>query len=358
MGKLRPLVIVSDTHFQQYEIYGVSRTLRNSRLMDKLQSFSVVVQYAIKVKAPWIVHLGDLFHQPNPGDDVREAVAKVLSLYIRRGGRILLVKGNHDGAGTMSPWHSEAHFTNSVVVVDQPCFMELNDWGPIVCLPQCAASNDPAARKALFSAVIMRPLAVFGHGIIKGATAGLVTFDSGISAGELELFGAPVAVFGDIHKRQVRKSGKFTCGYIGALNHQDFGERKYRTGFGVLRGSRLFYVPVRDREFVQLELHEGREFPPLPIRHSKRKPVVKMIFSGSAAWFHTAKVRSYVQQVEKRALKILDDYRIKREVVKELVIDSDFSIQAVFRKYTKSNRVSPALVKVGKSLLAQANEMD
>lgn len=354
------IALVADNHFKNRERLGVVEDSIDSRLVDKVRSLSAVVDHCMANDVRLLCHLGDCFDRPNPGDSVRALVAEVLGRYIEWGGRVLAVIGNHERVGQVSPWQSEALVSSSMTVFAHPAWYPVENGRWILCLPESRDSYDEDAVHAMLKDGMEKcqcaPTLVIGHGSISGAYATpQYQVEGGWSPSFLEGLGAPLALFGHFHKHQFMHSTNFTCGYVGCLNRQDFGERAYETGFVIVewvgRGRPMAeHISVPDRPMLQFDWVEGEAGPGL-WSGTNDEALVKVRLKGTAAWLHSNTVQDHLRAIEKHAHKTVIEFDIVKERVTMSLATRGFSIDTAFETYVTENRVDAEAAKLGKEIL-------
>ena len=103
------IIISTDYHLRTEDPAGISINGVNSRLLDRINSLSIVVNYAIENKADFFFILGDIFNKINPIEKLRTLfVATVINPLILNGIPIVIVPGNHDTNFDVTSFQTEA----------------------------------------------------------------------------------------------------------------------------------------------------------------------------------------------------------------------------------------------------------
>ena len=360
------MAVCADIHFQERERLGILRDGIDTRFQDKLDSFKAMIAYAVSNDVDAVVVLGDAFDYADPGDFVRAQIAKILSPYLKQKSKcFIFLKGNHDGAGQVSPWLSESYLADGFYVVDRPTVLTEPFDGrfSVLCLPDCVESRDVNVLKKLkneFTASRLHPL-VLGHGPIVGMGTEYFKAERGFPVKWFQAMDAELVLFGDIHKRQMQtwpsKNGREPrhYGYVGCLCRQKFDEREYETGFavvdvGVSGRTQFDFMDVPDRPFYQFEFNEESTLW-AKIPEAVAKPYIKAIFEGSTSWMHSDGVQNLITHLDARAMRCIVEYRPVHERVKLSLTSKGFSVEDAFEAYVVKHKVPADMIAVGRELL-------
>lgn len=249
----RKVLFVSDTHFgcNRYSIVDEKSGLP-SRLLDYKESFSTVLNYAIKNKVIAVIHSGDVFHRniPTPTEEV--VVLKELQKLEDAKIPTWIINGNHDynyssgrshatGVLKASPW-------KYIKVYDDPEVQKDIDGIQFHFVPY------PHTPRVLNNDVCRKVVVCHAH--FAGAKVGAEEFLIAGGVPETQgLEGADLVISGHIHKQQEIDKGSYKIVYVGSMERGDFAERDEPKGFMLFDVDDLTYerISLDTREFIQFD---------------------------------------------------------------------------------------------------------
>jgi len=189
------LVCVADVHLHPYRI--CSRDGGHDRLMDGLGALRQSLDVARELRAVWVM-AGD-FKMPKTSWPQSALTGALAILRDYDDVPKVMVAGNHDAEGIggsgLSPFRDVATVVERVEVVTPVEDLEL------LCAPWNA---DTAAVRAL-QKTLRRPTPLVAHAFLQGCALGPedVRMSKGVPVADYGEF--PFAVFGDVHKGQMRE---------------------------------------------------------------------------------------------------------------------------------------------------------
>ena len=198
-------VVTADCHVHPWRV--CSRDGGRDRLMDALSVLRQSLDLAARHRAAWIT-LGD-FKQPKTSWPQEALTGAHAALRAHAGLPMVFLEGNHDRKGEGGS--GLAPFRDVAIVMDELDVLSTGDkfagglrWdGPnLVCAPWDA---DPAEVRRTVEG---SRFPLLGHAFLRGASLGPESDVIGKGV-PVEDFGPfPVALFGDVHKGQVRRPRK------------------------------------------------------------------------------------------------------------------------------------------------------
>jgi len=269
----------ADAHFG-VETYGSvdPTTGLNTRVLDELRAFDMVVAFAIKHKADVVVFAGDIYKNREPSPTLQREFAKRVRWLVENGVLLVIDPGNHDLPGAPGRANSVEIFgvlgVENVYVAEAASTLNIKTKSgmlQVACLPwrrrfqqdvydietvltSMVASIDPAL-----------PAILVAHAAVSGSVAGT---EKGMSIGTdpvIPLSAIANLVYdyvalGHIHRRQVLSENPPVV-YSGSLERLDFGDEGDEKGFYEIdiepgpapRKVRYQFHPIEARKFLTLE---------------------------------------------------------------------------------------------------------
>ncbi len=308
------LLHFADFHLGAGKTYGKidPKTGLNQRIIDFLNSFDFLVNYAIEERVDLVVFAGDAYENRNPNITLQREFAKRIRQLTKKGIKVFLLVGNHDLPNIEKHAHSLAVFdaleTEGVTIGRLPqIYLMETTFGPIqiAALPSFSKSQflteekEPngldemeklselekiIAQKILFHLGEMSqkikteyPAILTAHVSLAEAILGSEQKMS-IACSEPLLHSEALLkrefqyiALGHIHKQQVISSNEPPIIYAGSLDRVDFGEEREKKGFylvEIIKENGNFklkempqFIEVPCREFITLNIETASENP-------------------------------------------------------------------------------------------------
>jgi len=270
------LVHTSDTQIKNWVYGGINPiTGLNRRFEDALECLDYVIDYAIKVKAQYFVHAGDVNEERNPDSIAIEEFAKRIARLVKAGIRVVMIAGNHDidssiGCTTSISYLKALQIPNLYIADKAVEVFEFDDIGqPIrfLCLPYFYKSQFNMATHEDVSDYIQKTVADFhkkytedefvnvcvSHYTVDKVFEGLDVNEPVIPLSTYEDF--DYNAFGHIHAYADYSSLGVIGGYCGSPYRVTHGEKedKYFNLVDFKEGTLDKHL-IPNREFVDIEI--------------------------------------------------------------------------------------------------------
>lgn len=216
------LLLITDLHLKYKDSFG------DDRKFYKMKQIDYIVN--LVCKSPDIlglVILGDLFHNPNPNEELRNTFFKSISKLFDYSKYFIFIAGNHDSTSTHHCFSGERNipykymkiFTGTEI---KP--IEIDGFDSLVAVSWYSSLNIEEFYKST------KKKNVLGHLEIQGAKMNNgIDCDKGIIPHLLSQNETKI-ITGHFHKAQDSKN----YSYLGAMYRENFGEFDYQPYYGLL----------------------------------------------------------------------------------------------------------------------------
>ena len=303
---------LADTHLNLATYGDAEKDGIAFRSKDMMRSFEWAVTSIISAKVNAVFHLGDIYDDPHPSNNVREFFNSQIDRLLKAGIQVHILVGNHDACKenhALQPLQG-LNLTN-LFIYYKPTTVKLSDGSVVLVLPHTEAiERQEISLRASFlkanadwvdeiSSARRNNHKVFfaGHIPVFGARQnnGHCEEDPDtLRIADLESTQADYAFLGDFHGFQVLKTEtKLRAMYSGSLENTDFGDLPSMKGF-------LIYSTD--------PIAEGQDFGVENLRFVQNPNMRKMIVIKS----------SNVQEIEEWTQK-------EKDILKDAIIKISFS---------------------------------
>jgi DNA repair exonuclease SbcCD nuclease subunit len=356
------LIVSSDYHLRLSDKWGFVHNGINTRLQDRINTLTDLVNYAIENKANAFVMLGDIFDKINPPEKLRRIfVDVVVAPLLKKDIPLVFLMGNHDTNYDIVSFETETALVDSIYAgmitfVKEPTILEFGDWKSYF-LPY---GFEPP--KENYGCDIC-----FAHHGIKGAETGVGVIQRGGEEHDLLEFSIFKFIFsGHYHKPQtLSKSYDSSFIYVGSTNRWDMGERLDDKRFLELTkveesdnslSLNIKSIPLNDRKFIRFVVNEGESY---EIVEDIKDCAVSVIFRGSKQWFQSLDKLKIKQSFESQFPHIVkfDREILDSEIKMKIDMDSeDFSEEKVISKYFEDKNVPEYYLEEGLKVFSSVDE--
>jgi len=343
------IIASGDYHLSLREPYGIMRAEGiNTRLQDKLDAISQIVDYAVKNKADLFITVGDEMDQLNPPEILRYKFIEVMSPLFHAGIPWRLIMGNHTYNNIYYNFQGEEKLLTLIgqtdfKIISEPTIEDfkgepLKDTRdskgiPLSYLPWCYIKDAETFLKANPNRI------VFGHLPIKGAL--LNDYEVRSKEGLNNISNQRFIFMGHYHKYQ---SSNNWC-YVGSPIRCDFSERNQEKGFLDIQvetnGLDYTFIEIKDRDFLQLEFSEPSD----PMEYINNMTdidgaIVKVKLSGTNPWIYSVNKTEVVKTLElKKALKVLSpEIEVLENKKKKFTMSKDSTFSDNIHTYCKEKK--------------------
>lgn len=344
-------LISGDYHLKLVDSLGITVAGVNSRLTDRINSLTKVVNTAIEKQCDGFIILGDIFDKINPSEKLRKIFVKtVISPLIENEIPIIILMGNHDTNNDVVSFETEALLASkfkadSILFITKPETITIpvgdsDKTKDLLFLPY--GYKYPEDTKVDYC---------FAHHGLSGAETGVgVIFRTG-EEGNIEDFKQCPATFsGHYHKSQVligKTGNRFM--YAGSINRWDFGERLDEKQCILLDTDidEWEFIPVPDREFKQFNIVEGSSY---ETTENIENCIVKLVFEGTLLWYSSldiAKIKNSYEKLKPHKVivaKALSTVDSGKNILGLVESDSD---EDIIKKYAKQEKIDKQILQQG-----------
>lgn len=355
------IAFLGDIHLRANETLGKRNDAGVSILLqDKLDTIGEFVDYVLSQgNINLVVFLGDIFHNMNPSEWLREKFWQSIKPLIGKV-PIRFILGNHDlSIKSINLFEDIQTFGKAnQVYYDRKSIRISEDGCNILYAPYKFNISEVSNFKS--SEILVT------HNAIEGGVVGFYDRpldDPTYDQDDLQSF--TLIISGHYHKPQEFFFKDSEVIYVGSITPIDFAERDEEKRFLVLNTRTMSYESIafkKYREFIQIDAFQGED-PFDKIRDVRpdlfKGAIVKIKFTGDSIWFDSIN-HSNILDILYDELKVLD-YVIDKSISNSAIstkydIGDEMSNVDIIKEYSEKEELDEDIQNVGLELFNEAEK--